>query len=273
MFTSLSNSTRKVLPLAIALLAPAAVKAGSYSFTDTSSTIENLAHGTSNTWGLTNTVAGSTGTSLTSLETAIKSGQNITSATLTLTGIWDWTSEPGDVLYVNILNNVATGDHSYTYDGSPDTRDTTYGTDPFVVGTTNYATTAAHLSFTGVTSGTGQTDSLLKAPVTAVNPSSDPGTWSADNYGGSASDASTVVITLTSANIALLDSYLSTDSSSTDIGLGFGPDCHFYDSGVTLSITTGSSSVPDNGSTLIALGCALVALVGFRRFSQRSVVA
>jgi hypothetical protein len=265
----LYSSLKNVLPLALALLVPAAVKAGSYSFTDASSNVENLAHGTSYTWGLTQ--GGSTGE--TALQTAIKSGQTITNATLTLTGIWDWTSEPDDVLYVNILNNVTPGDKSYEYNSSPDNPDTQgYGTDPFVVGTANYAATAANLSFTGVTAGTGQTNSLLKAPVTATNPAADPGTWSAYDHGGSASDASTVVITLSSANMALLDSYLSADSSSADIGLGFGPDCHFYDSGVTLSITTGPSSVPDNGSTLIALGCGLFALIGFRRFARRSAI-
>ena len=62
-----------------------------------------------------------------------------------------------------------------------------------------------------------------------------------------------------------------TPGTGNDVGLGFGPDCHFYDSGVTLSITTGS--VPDNGSTLLVLGCGLLALAGFRRFGRRSGAA
>ena len=81
--------------------------------------------------------------------------------------------------------------------------------------------------------------------VRVRNPGGDPGTYTTLT----GTTPHTVVITLTSANIALLDSYLSADSGTTpgsanDVGLGFGPDCHFYDSGVTLAITTGSSAVP-----------------------------
>lgn len=254
---------RKVLAFAIALLAPAAMKAGSYSFNDTSTDIENLAHGSADTWGLS-------GTTLTNLETAIKSGgQKITGATLTLTNIYDWTTESYDVLYVNVLNNVSSGDNVVTYNNNPQTVDTSFGIDPFVTGTSTYTTTVADgLKFTGVAPGSGQTNSLL---VASGNPTGDPGTYTTLT----GTTPHTVVITLTAANIALLDSYLSADSGTTpgtgnDVGLGFGPDCHFYDSGVTLSITTGSSAVPDNGSTLLVLGCGLLALVGFRRYRGRS---
>src|ERR1035438_6476158 len=90
--------TRKLFVAVTVLALPLAGRAGTYTFQDTSSIVENLTHGTAYTWGLY-------GGTFNALETAVgKDGQSITSATLTLTGIYDWTIEPADVLYVNLLN-------------------------------------------------------------------------------------------------------------------------------------------------------------------------
>lgn len=54
------------------------------------------------------------------------------------------------------------------------------------------------------------------------------------------------------------------------IGLGFDPDCHFYNDGVSFSITTGSgtSAVPEP-ATMILFGTGLAGLVGMNRRRKR----
>jgi hypothetical protein len=259
----------------VAVTAPIAVHASGYTFTDTSSGIENLSHGTAATWGLS-------GASLTSLETSIKNGQVATGATLTLTGIYDWTVETDDVLYVNLLNKVASGDSVVTYNSNPSTNDTSYGQDPFVIGSTGgttpaeYTTTAtglkvtggSSLAFQGITAGSNQTSSLL---VASGLPVGDPGTYTDPKGGG---PGVTVTITLSAANLALLNTYLvADDTGSADLGLGFGPDCHFFDGGASLSITTGAKPVPDTAATAAMVGAALLGLFGFARLSKRSTAA
>jgi hypothetical protein len=329
--------------------------ADSYTFTDTASSIKALAHGTAYTWGLSPT-ANSTNTTLGSLEAALDSGKTISSVTLTIDGLYDWTKEPDDVLYVNILNNVEPGNNQHTYNPDPATVDTSYGHDIFDVVAkptpptkpvapvapvkpvnvkptapvapkepahpthaqvlayqaalaaydiklanynaalaiynanaaayaaavvaynaakvtynadeaayttaeatykanlllyTNYTSTQGALGYTGVTN---QVSSLLVSPGL---PSGDPGTWSDPGNSGS-KDATNLVVTFTSANIGLLTDYLEEDSPTTDVGLGFGPDCHYYDSGFTLNVVT----APDSGTTFGLLGIALLALVG-----------
>jgi hypothetical protein len=265
------------------LALPLASHAGTYTFE--SSSLGDLAHGTAYTWGLTSTT---TGTSLSSIESMLKADdQVVKSATLTLTGVSDWTDETGDVLYVDILNGLRTGVNSTDYDNSPDDPDTSFGTDPFKSGTTNNweltHTSGGYVQYTAPTTYT----SALIAPITGAtyvsstgsdptssawtNPSGDPGTFSAYNT----TSSYTVTYTLSSANVSLLTTLIDDDANtSTDLGLGFGPDCHFYDSGVTLSFTTGPQvSVPDGGATLAMLGAALVALIGFKLRFKRPAIA
>jgi len=280
--------TRKLFSALTVLALPLAGRAGTYSFQDTSSIVETLTHGTAYTWGLS-------GGTFKALETAVGTDkQTITSATLTLTGIYDWTIESADVLYVNLLNSVSTGDHSYTYNSNPSTNDTSFGTDPFEVGSVPSITIGSstkplnnYLPFTPVTTGTApndQADSLIvanngmsgsKVNGVAVSSANDklpnPGTWS------DPSDTPvTITIQLTSANITLLTALLQSDvNTTTDLGLGFGPDCHYYDSGVSLSIVTSGTqiySVPDGGATLAMFGAALLGLLGFRRWSKRQAL-
>jgi len=382
-----SNPTlfRGLFAAVISAFLPGALSAGSFTFTDSS--IKDAAHGTAYTWGLSPT-KNSTGTTLGALETAIKDGKTIGTATLTISGLWDWTTEPDDVLYVNLLNNVGPGNESYTYNGSPVTDDTSFGPDVFDVVTkptapvdpvkptaptkptfpkpkaptaptqpavvnapaplpphptpaqtaayktaeakyntyvaalatyntklavynlalatynanlatynadwaaynaayatyttnlatyntvllpayttaeaaykaalttyNNYINTQSALGFTGVAPSGGLYDQANSLLVSS-NPNG-PGTWTDKN--GEAGKTN-LTITFSAANISLLDSLLLGDGSTTDLGLGFGPDCHFYDTKITLAVTT----VPDGGMTLIlaALGIAGVALVG-----------
>jgi len=69
--------------------------------------------------------------------------------------------------------------------------------------------------------------------------------------------------------LAVLESYITNGhtggSSYADFGLGFDPDCHFYNNGVTFTVETSPYSVPDTGATLALLGSCLAGLAAARR--------
>ena len=283
--TCILNSTqfmKRLCSLAIAALLPLAAHATTYTFSDvqdgTSSTFNSLTDGTAYTWGLQQSSV-TTGNTLAALETAIHNGsQSISSVTLTLTGISDWTIEPYDVLYVDILNGLQTGAHSTSYYSYSGADTTAYSSDPFNTGSvangqlagvsghvTYLSTTAAPSSYgsaliagTSVTSGGGWTNP-------ATSPYVNPGTFSALNT----TATYTITYTLSTANDALLKTLLGNDATGGTtagdvLGLGLGPDCHFNDTGISLTINT-SNSVPDNGTTLALLGFALLALAGYAK--------
>lgn len=326
----------KRLPLACLLVAalPVLAHATSYTFTDgsatytneynptthrysevqtgggdgTSSSFSSLAHGTAYTWGFTNASAGG-GTNLSGLEAAIHTGTtDITSASITITGISDWTKESSDVLYVDLLNGLLPGAKSDTYISSPVTDDTFYGGDPFnpnsklayynsttnkyinnnannKTATSGYGTYNSVLTkTTAYKNGTFKFDSAGSANLIQGNVYTSagktntlsPGTFTADNT----TNTFSITINLSAANIGVLESYLAADYNVTGstLGLGFGPDCHFSDTGISLSITTGvcrqgggggggggGSGVPDAGSTAALLGIGLLTVGAARR--------
>jgi len=283
---------KKLLGTALAIALPVMAMANVYTFSDlsdgTNSTLSSLAHGTAYTWGFTNASLG--GTSLSGLESAIHSGsQVITGATLTLTGIHDWTSESHDVLYVDILNGLSTGVHSTSYMPQV-TNDTVYGDDPFnpnsklvsyhngivsynpAYGSYNtlLTNTPGHVAFQSAQTGATILASSATTTSSHYNPVGDPGTFTAVNTTASF----TISYNLSTANLWLLGSFLSNDAvggstAGQDLGLGFGPDCHFYDSGIKLTVTTGSR-VPESSETLGLLGLSLALLAALAGKSKRS---
>jgi len=89
-----------------------------------------------------------------------------------------------------------------------------------------------------------------------------------DPKGGDTSDKTfDFVYNFNVSNIALLTSYLvdATASGKAAFGLGFDPDCHYYNDGIQLDIVTGPRNVPENGLTISLLGLGLISLAAVRR--------
>lgn len=264
---------KKLLIAAAVLVAPLAGYAGNYSFTDNTD-FNSLSHDTAYTWGLS-------GSTYTSLLSALQTGhQTVKSATLTISGIYDWQVEPADVLYVNILGGLNAGASSYAWASPSSTPETTFGPNPFVSGTSANTLTTGHLAFTAAGA-----NSLLTYGG-SYQTAGTPGTWS-DPYGSgpsfggtlangtaeSTAQAFNLVVTFSSANLTSLQTLLMADTNgltNPNVGLGFGPDCHFYDTGVTLSVTT----VPESSDTLVLMGISLLGLACVRRrLAKRSARA
>jgi len=92
-----------------------------------------------------------------------------------------------------------------------------------------------------------------------------------DPKGGDTSDKTfDFLYNFTGANISLLTSYLldPTANGKAAFGLGFDPDCHYFNDGIQLDITTGPKKVSDNGLTLGLLGLGLLSLAVVRRRVQ-----
>jgi hypothetical protein len=82
-----------------------------------------------------------------------------------------------------------------------------------------------------------------------------------------------VTYTFSADQIAVLNANVLASFNSFSnaiIGLGFDPDCHFYNDGVSFSITTasGTSAVPEP-ATMILFGTGLAGLVGMNRRRKR----
>ncbi len=164
---------------------------------------------------------------------------NIESVTLKIEDIYDWTSpDVGNVLYINMLNQNACNksDLVEIFDDGNDGN-----------GTGNFFETVRNTTINGYSDVYGYNQYAGYSATSFV------GQWS-DTDGPASSNDLTYNLDLNT-----FKSYLGSDNV---ISLGFDSDCHFFNNGVRLEITT--KSVPE--PTLISLlGCGLLGLVFIRR--------
>jgi hypothetical protein len=85
------------------------------------------------------------------------------------------------------------------------------------------------------------------------------GTWSDPNGGGPGTD---VTFTFSSAAVSALNSY----AADGNFGLGLDPDCHYFNCGVKLTVTTDRQPVPEPSTMLLfGLGSTACGIVMIRR--------
>ncbi len=143
--------------------------------------------------------------------------------------------------------------------------------------------TGASLSFSNIRNWKNETNALFIHLLDSA-PAGVTSTWEGNTGASNISDYFTgqgillttfVDSTFVSQNYtytftpSALTSLINYYNNGQNFALGFDPDCHYYNDGIKLTITTGAppstTGVPDSGSSLILLGLGLLGLAGLKR--------
>ena len=152
--------------------------------------------------------------------------EEILSATLSFDNIYNWRHED-NILYIHLLDSVTSG-FTQIYEG--------YGAD--AIG--DYFDNSTSLSAT--------LDNILLYEYT-------------DPIGGS-SGATDYAYTFTAEELLILTNFMNNDN----FGFGFDPDCHFYNNGVSFSITTQDVHAPEP-ATMVLFGIGMAGAFVRKRFA------
>lgn len=156
-------------------------------------------------------------------------GNEITSASLTLADIYNWQTEPNR-LFIHLLDTVPNAGTAHRSD--PNSNISDYFLNP--------ASSFAPAS--------GSSNVLLVAP----------------SFAGGQANKVDYTYTFTPEQLTILQSFIANNSN---FALGFDPDCHYYNSGVSLQINTIDN--PEPGTSFLVGACLLLGAPLLRRIPRR----
>jgi hypothetical protein len=237
----------------------AASYAGSYTFTPTGNTdLSDLSHDSAYEWGIT-------GSTETALKTNLSSGYHITSATITIKNIYNWdVADTHNKLFINLLDNPVSGI-------------TTFQDDPADQGV-NQGTVSDYFDGNNGTNGTRYYGDHHKdgSGLSSGSKNKNSGEIDLSYYHDNDGPATKInySFSLTAFDISVLTSYIGDGnggSGTADFGLGFDPDCHFYNDGVSFTICTEKDvhSTPEGGVTAALFLFGLAGVASVRRYFRR----